>query len=277
MRRSARAIPFLHDLAALGQRYRCGMMCPDTDSALDQWAAALAPARLAGRSVIDPPAPIAVEEGYRLAQAGESLLGTPAGWKIGATSERAMAFLQVEEPIRGRVYAERIWRNGDTADLSGERAAEAEPEIAFRLARPLVAGGDPLACIGAVHAAAEIVRPSHPDPFRLGAGFIVADNAAGLGALIGPEIPLAALAAPDQVAVGISVPGGAATEGRADAVLGNPLAALAWLAQTLGEVPAGAWVLSGAMGPAISLASGATGERQLLLDAGPHGTATLRF
>lgn len=252
------------------------MTCPDTESSLNQWAAALAPARLAGRSVIDPPAVIGLEEGYRLARVGQSLFGTPAGWKIGATSARAMAFLGVTEPIMGQLYAERIWRDGETADLSGERPAEAEPEIAFRLARPLAAGGDPPASIGAVHAAAEIVRPSHPDPFRLGVGFILADNAAGLGALIGPEIPLAALTAPETIGVALSVPGGAATEGRADAVLGNPLAALAWLAQALGQVPAGAWVLSGAMGPAIPLEP-ASGGGRLILDAGNHGTATLRY
>jgi 2-keto-4-pentenoate hydratase len=277
MRRSAWAIPFLHDLAAPWQRYRRAMTDHDTESSLDQWAAALVPARLAGRSVVDPPAAISLAEGYRLAQVGESRLGTPAGWKIGATSARAMAFLGVEEPIIGRLFAERIWHDGDAADLSGDRPAEAEPEIAFRFARPLAAGGDPLASIGAVHAAAEIVRPSHPDPFRLGAGFIVADNAAGLGALIGPEIPVEVLGAPEKVAVVLSVPGGAVSEGRADAVLGNPLNALAWLAQTLGEVPAGAWVLSGGMAPAISLEPGAGGERRLLLDAGPYGTVTLRF
>lgn len=247
-----------------------------TESSLDQWAAALAPARLAGRRVIDPPAPIGLQEGYRLARTGESLLGTPAGWKVGATSARAMAFLGVTEPIMGQLYAERIWHDGDIADLSGECPVEAEPEIAFRLATPLVAGADPLASIGAVHAAAEIVRPSHPDPFRLGVGFIVADNGAGLGALIGPELPLAMLAAPEAIGVALSGPGGAATEGRADAVLGNPLAALVWLAQTLGEVPAGSWVLSGAMGPAIPLVPGEGGGR-LILDAGPYGSAVLRF
>ena len=248
----------------------------DKQTSLDQWASALAPARLAGASVSDPPAAITLAEGYRLARAGESLLGTPAGWKIGATSARAMAFLEVEEPIIGRLYAERIWHGGDMADLFGDRPAEAEPEIAFRLARPLVAGGNPLASIGAVHAAAEIVRPSHPDPFRLGAGFIVADNAAGLGALIGPEIPLAALDDPAALGVGLSVAGGAATAGCAEAVLGNPLKALVWLAKALGEVPAGAWVLSGAMGPAIPLEPVSTGG-PLLLDAGPHGSAVLRF
>ncbi|MFL0670235.1 MAG: 2-keto-4-pentenoate hydratase [Erythrobacter sp.] len=246
------------------------------DDSLDQWAAALASARLMGRTVIDPPGPITLHEGYRLAQAGESLLGTPAGWKIGATSERAMAFLGVTEPIMGRLYAERIWHHGDRAVLAGDRPAEAEPEIAFHLARPLAAGGDPLASIGAAHAAAEIVRPSHPDPFRLGTGFIVADNAAGLGALIGPPIPLAELATPERIAVSLAVDAGKSTTGQADAVLGNPLAALAWLAGKLGSIPAGAWVLSGSMAPAIPLQP-AQGGGVLVLDAGHHGTATLRF
>jgi hypothetical protein len=68
----------------------------------------------------------------------------------------------------------------------------------------------------------------------------------------------------------------AATEGRADAVLGDPLAALAWLAGRLGVIPAGAWVLSGAMARAIPLERGEHGGR-LTLDAGTWGTASLNF
>jgi 2-keto-4-pentenoate hydratase len=271
---SASAIPFLHDPDRAAMAYR-GSMSTARDN-LEAWAAGLAPARLAGGSIADPPAPITLAEGYRLAARGEGLLGTPAGWKIGATSARAMDFLGLEEPIRGRLYAERIWHDGARADLSGDRPAEAEPEIAFRLARDLVAGGDPLGAIGEAFAAAEIVRPSHPDPFRLGAGFIVADNAAGIGALIGPPIPLALLAEPAAITVALSVAGGEACVGRADAVLGNPLDALAWLARHIGTIPAGAWVLSGAMTGAIPLTA-PEGEGLLRLDAGPHGSATLRF
>lgn len=270
------AIPFLHDLPPLRWRYPLGMTLTNDDRSLDQWAAALALARVTGRSLVDPPRPITLEEGYGLAQSGQNLLGTPVGWKIGATSERAMAFLGVKEPIMGRLYAERIWHDGDFADLAGERPAEAEPEIAFHLAKPLVAGAIRWLPIGAVHAAAEIVRPSYPEPFRLGAGFIVADNAAGLGALIGPPIPPDALTAPESIAVSLAVEGGATTDGSGDAVLGNPLAALAWLAQRLDVIPAGAWVLSGAMARAIPLEHGPYGG-QMRLDAGPYGTATLRF
>jgi 2-oxo-3-hexenedioate decarboxylase/2-keto-4-pentenoate hydratase len=243
---------------------------------LMEWSASLGPARLAGATVADPPAPIALATGYRLAKAQARVLGTPAGWKIGATSASAMEFLGVNEPIMGRLYAERVWHDGDRADLKGDRPAEAEPEIAFLLAKSLRAGEDTLDAVGEARAAAEIVRPSHDEPFRLGAGFIVADNAAGLGALIGPPIPLDAMAQPEAIEIALATSGGARCAGTGDAVLGDPTAALSWLATQLGEIPAGSWVLSGAMARAIPL-EGDAGSGRLLLDAGPFGTARLLY
>ncbi len=246
------------------------------DRDLADWAATLVPARLAGGTVALPPRPVSLETGYALAAHGEAGLGTPAGWKIGATNAAAMAFLKLAAPIRGRLFAERLWIDGDLAPLGGDRPAEAEPEIAFRLARDLVAGEPPLAAVGEMRAAAEIVRPSHPQAFELGAGFIVADNAAGLGALLGPVLPLALLDDPRALRVSLAVEGGAATEGTADAVLGNPLAALAWLAEAIGCLPGGSWVLSGSMARAVPLI-GPPGAGLLRLDAGPHGQTVLRF
>ncbi|MEE4155268.1 MAG: hypothetical protein V2I27_14010 [Erythrobacter sp.] len=252
------------------------MHSADTSEVLDAWGQALGPQRLVGGSVDEPPEPITLEMGYLLAEKGRAVLGTPAGWKIGATSERAMAFLAVREPIIGRVYAERLWRDGDRADLSGDRVAEAEPEIAFRLERPLASGAPVLGAIGEVRAAAEIVRPSHANAFALGAGFIVADNAAGVGALIGPSLPIELLQTPETLCVSLKNERGDTCEGSADEVLGNPLEALAWLAQHLGEIPAGSWVLSGAMARAIPL-SAQPGMGQLVLDAGEFGTARLGY
>lgn len=241
------------------------------DEALRRWGNDLAAARLRGGTLRDPPGPIALADGYRLADAAAPGLGTPAGWKIGATSSGAMAFLKIDEPIRGRLFAERIWRDGAQVDLSGDRAAEAEPEIALWLARDCPAGGDPLAAVGAACFAAEIVRPSHSKPFELGAGFIVADNAAGLGALLGPPLDPAALAHPAALTLTLSTGDGEKTTGTADAVLGGPLGSLQWLAGGIGIVPAGSWILTGAMARAIPVAEGQT----LLLDAGPHGRASL--
>lgn len=239
--------------------------------ALARWGKPLAAVRLAGGTMPDPPGPITLPVGYALADRVAPGLGRMAGWKIGATSEGGMAFLGVAEPIRGRLFAERVWRNGGRADLAGDRPAEAEPEVALVMARDLVAGGDPRAAIGAVHAAAEIVRPSHGAPFRLGVGFIVADNAAGLGVLLGPALPMAVLDAPEQLSIGLRGTDGAETRGTADAVMGNPLEALAWLARVLGVVPAGSLVMTGAMARAVPIA----GNGLLVLEAGAHGTATL--
>lgn len=249
-----------------------GARTPPMEQALIDWGAALAPARLAGGTVPDPPHPLTLEQGYAVAARQEAELGTPAGWKIGATSAGAMAFLRIGEPIRGRLFAERLWHHGSTAPLAGDRPAEAEPEVAFLLARDLLAGQDPRAAIAELRAAAEIVRPSHSRAFELGAGFIVADNAAGLGALLGPPLPPSLLDTPAALCIALQA-GDARTEGSADAVLGNPLEALAWLARTLGRVPAGSWVLSGAMARAVPLPP----SGQLFLDAGPHGRAALRL
>jgi 2-keto-4-pentenoate hydratase len=60
-------------------------------------------------------------------------------------------------------------------------------------------------------------------------------------------------------------------------VLGNPLAALAWLASALGGLAAGQWVLTGAMARAIPVPPGS----RLILsggpDVGPRGTACASF
>jgi len=252
---------------ARGDKLRqAGRMTDD----LDRWADTLAPARLAGGTLADPPEAFALATAYRLQDRAAPALGTPAGWKVGATSSGAMAFLGISEPISGRLFGERLWRDGDQVDLGGDRDAEAEPEIAFHLAHSLAAGGNLLAAVGGMFAAAEIVRPSHPRPFALGAAFIVADNAAGLGALIGPELPLALLNDPASLAVTLSV-GDATTRGTADAVLGNPLNALAWLAGAVGTIPAGSWVLTGSMAKAIAVPPGS----RLRLDTGVFGTASL--
>jgi 2-keto-4-pentenoate hydratase len=240
---------------------------------IERWGALLAAARLSGRTLPDPPRRLTLDEGYALADRAAPALGTPVGWKVGATSAGAMAFLGVAEPIRGRLFAERIWRDGARVALPGDRPPEAEPEVALRLARPLAPGADPRAAIGEAWLAAEIVRPSHDRPFELGPGFVVADNAAGLGALLGPALPPAALERPTEIRVRLTVEGGAETEGGADAVLGDPLRALAWLASSLGGLPAGALVLTGAIARAIPLPLGA----RLIIDGRARGAASAVF
>jgi 2-keto-4-pentenoate hydratase len=201
---------------------------------------------------------VTLEEGYALAEEVAARLGEVVGWKVGATSAGAQAFLQVAEPIYGRVFAGGVMASGAVA-APGERAAEAEPEIVFELTRD-PDPADPAAAIGRALVGLEVVRPSRDDAFALGAGFIVADNAAHVGLVLGPELPPGALNEPAGLRVALERNGEAAGKGDAAAVLGDPVQALAWLvrkrAGTERPVRAGDLVATGAMCRAAPLAIG---------------------
>lgn len=237
----------------------------------DDYSHELARARLAGTQVSPPSHRLSLADGYALQARAAAWLGTPAGWKVGATSVAAMRFLGVAEPIRGRLYHERMFADGGVIDLGDDLMAE--PEILLVLGRDLGPGEDPLPAVARAAFAAEIVRPTRADAFEQGPGFIVADNAAGLGVLVGPVLPLAALGDPAAIHALLAVVGGDRSQGSADAVLGDPLRALAWLARATGGLPAGSAVMTGAMARAVAVPRGAT----LTLDCGAFGRASARF
>ena len=236
----------------------------DADALADRLAAA----RRTGGMVADFP-PLALADGYAVAARLALRLGEVIGWKIGATSAGAQAFLKVAAPIRGRMFAGGVWRDGATVTLPGTRALEVEPEIVFELG----AGLAPVAAWFGV----EIVRPSFADAFALGAGAIVADNAAHCGLLLGPPLPLAALDDPAALSARLLIDGELAASGSADAVLGDPRRALAALrTQLAGDARGlrpGDLVASGAMGRAAAIRAG----QSLTLDAAGFGTAACRF
>ena len=221
-------------------------------------ADSLAAARQSG-GMVPPPAPLSLAAGYAVAAALYPRLGTPAGWKVGATSAAAQAFLQVAEPIRGRLYAERIWRAGDVP-FAGTRPVEAEPEIVLRAGPDLTPD--------AAWFGIELNRSSYAEPFAHGAGAIVADNAASVGLLLGPAIPLAALAEPAALAAAILADGIEIARGSADAVLGDPRRAYDWLRGCINLYP-GDLVATGAMGRSALAARGVV----LTLACGGYGEA----
>lgn len=227
---------------------------------IEDIAQRLADARIGGLAIDIPR--LDMTTGYAIQFALSLKLGTQLGWKLGATSAGAMAFLKVDAPIRGRVFT--LLRDGDTASFFGPQPIEAEPEVLLEL-------GDDLRP-RATYLGAELNRPSLADPFGRGAGAIVADNAASLALLIGPEIPLATLEAPESLTATLSA-AGACTSGNAAAVLGNPLAAMEELRRQLegdtrGLRP-GDIIATGAMARAIPLPPGST----LTLDGGGWGQA----
>lgn len=198
---------------------------------------AIVAARQRGEALAEAPS-IQLHQGYEIAEAVAARLGTIAGWKVGATNPAGQASLGIEEPIRGRIYQENIRQSPAALSPTGGRPCEIEPEIVIEVA----AGGRPARAWPAL----EIVRPSRDDAMSLGAGFIVADNAAHVALVIGPEIPLAALACPHDIRVELMRNSDKAGAGSADAVLGDPRRSVEWLAGK-GLIGAGDLVATGAI------------------------------
>jgi 2-keto-4-pentenoate hydratase len=212
---------------------------------MTDYAKALAAARRSGDVAPEPPAGLDLAGGYALADAAFGARAL-SGWKVGATNAGAQAFLKIDAPIRGRIFDDGIWMPGNVG-VPGARDAEAEPEIVLR-AGP---HGRPVAAYLGI----EVVRPSRDDALTLGAPFIVADNAAHCGLVLGPEIPLAALDRPDDIAVTLFRNGVETGAGTAAAVLGDPRCAYDWLAGMVDLKP-GQFVATGAITRAARFAVG---------------------
>ena len=219
---------------------------------MSDWARRFAGARLSGGTV-DGVGPLTLDQGYAIADAAAPLLGITKGWKVGATNADGQAFLQIDEPICGRIFGP-IAFSGEKLALRGARPAEAEPEILLRLATGSEPSEEPPR-IAAAHLGLEINRPSHDDAFGRGAGFIVADNAAHVALIVGPIIDLACLDHPGSIAVKLIRNGIEEASGDASAVLGTPLAAVRWLASRR-SLRAGDWVATGAITKSCEFACG---------------------
>lgn len=218
----------------------------------------IAEARRCGAALAHAPPPLTLAQGYAVADEVLALLGAQAGWKVGATNAAAMAALGIDAPIRGRVLARGVLASGTIFAPPGLRPVEIEPEII------LSADG------GRAWLGLEIVRPSRDDALALGAGFIVADNAAHVALVIGPELALAALDNPAALGVRLAVNGVERHAGNADAVLGDPRRALAWLRGAI-DLGADEIVATGAITRAVVAGPGT----RVVADFGRWGSVSI--
>jgi 2-keto-4-pentenoate hydratase len=88
----------------------------------------------------------------------------------------------------------------------------------------------------------------------------IADNASGLGAVLGAEVDPATVGPPAELSVSLGRDGEVLEQGVGTAVLGDPAAAVAWLANQLAEfgeaLPAGQPILSGSFTAAVDALPG---------------------
>ncbi|GFE13197.1 2-keto-4-pentenoate hydratase [Streptomyces glebosus] len=187
-----------------------------------------------------------------------------SGHKIGLTSAAIQQQLGVREPDFGHLFAD-MEIVGRTISTERFIAPRAEPELAFVLGRelhgPHVTTREAAAAVCLVLPALEIIDSRIAD-WRIGLPDTVADNASCGAYVLGTTgVPLDRL---DLNRLGCVLRAGAeiAETGSASAVLGNPLAGLAWLANTLGRhgtsLQPGQVILSGSMTAAVDLAPGTT-------------------
>ncbi len=191
-----------------------------------------------------PLRPTTRDDGYAIQAHLESLSGRPPfGWKIAATSEGGQRHIGVDGPLAGRLLAERVLSPGETPSLNGNHMAVAEPEFAFRMGRALGPREKPydrdevLAAVEALHLAIELPSSRFSDFAKVGAAQLIADNACAHQFLLGSDVGnIWRDLDLSQHPVTCRADGKVEHEGSGGAVLGDPRAALTWLANELSSL-----------------------------------------
>ncbi len=185
------------------------------------------------------------------------------GHKVGLASFAMQRQLKVDQPDFGHLTDDMVYLEHDVVPTERFLQPRIEPEIAFVLRRPLsgpgVGVGEALAAVDFVLPAMEIIDSRIRD-WKIGLLDTIADNASSGGIVLG-STPVAV----DSVDLRLSGcvmtrNGEVATTGAGGAVLGSPISALVWLANTLGRLgvtlEAGHVILPGSQTPAVTVVPG---------------------
>lgn len=196
----------------------------------------------------------------RVEQDGEKIVGK----KIGVTSAAVQEMLGVFQPDFGFLTDAMEYPDGADIRIAGNLIApRAEGEIAFRLKQDLAGPGvseqDVLDATATIMPCFEIVDSRIQD-WQIKIQDTVADNAScGVYVLGKNEVDPRDFDLPN-LKMTIHKNGEFNAEGMGSAVQGNPLTAVAWLANTLGQfgIPfkAGEVILSGSLAPLIPVVAG---------------------
>jgi 2-keto-4-pentenoate hydratase len=178
--------------------------------------------------------------------------GTLVAHKIGLTSEPMQTLLGVDEPDFGYILDDMVLSNGAAVAANRFCAPRVEPEVAFLLREPLRGPGvtveDVRAATQAVAVALEIVD-SRIANWQLTLPDTVADNASSGAVVIGDWVPYHDGLDLACARASLWLNGTEIDTGMGSAVMGDPAAAVAWLANALSpfgtEILPGHFVMSG--------------------------------
>lgn len=184
--------------------------------------------------------------------------GVVVGHKIGLTSEPMQKLLGVDEPDFGYILNSMVVPDGAIISAADFCAPRVEPEVAFLLHSPLRGPGvtvaDVLAATKALAPALEIVDSRIAD-WKVTLEDTIADNASSAAVVLGPWMALADSPDPVDMVAALEVNGTTVDTGTGRAVMGDPAAAIAWLANSLAAfditIEAGQFVMSGSFTSAV--------------------------
>ena len=176
--------------------------------------------------------PVDAAEGYAIQAAFRTLCDDEvAGYKIGATSERAQQFLDTDRPFAVHLLRSKVFLSPGKLPAGAFPFILLEPEVAFRLGAPLPPREAPYeaaevaAAAESLHPAFEIVTSALENWSQQGAPSLIADNGVHGALVLGPgttdwqdlDLPMRKIV----------------SEGRGANALGSPLLAMTWLANHL--------------------------------------------
>lgn len=235
-----------------------------------EWAGALLEAGRTRRPIdplteTDPN--LTVDDAYRIQQEYVKLLmgseGKVVGYKLGLTSRPMQEMMGVDQPDYGPVLSNMVFDDGAEVALSDYIQPRVEAEIALVLEAPLRGPGisalQAARAVGGAVAAIEMVDSRITD-WRIKLVDTISDLASSAATILGSR--LVPLAGWDVRLCGMVVMknGITADSGAGAAALGNPLVALAWLANTLAPydvtLEPGWFVMTGALHRAFPVAPG---------------------
>ncbi len=183
------------------------------------------------------------------------------GWKVAQTSEGTRRQFGFPEPIFGCLMEEGLRRSGHSYGRDELIRPGCEPEVCVRLGAPLSGGADAAAArraIDALHPAFEVIELR--GDIAAQKGLAIADNVAQKGVVLGGPVPLADGLDLAAMECRVLMNGGEAARGRGDAVLGDPVNSVVWLARKLAEfglsLRAGDLIMTGSITRMFPLAPG---------------------
>lgn len=185
------------------------------------------------------------------------------GKKVGATSKAVQAMLDVAQPDFGLLLDSMVFSDGEAVPMSRLIQPKAEGEIAFLLKHDLLGpgltGADILRATEGVLPCMEIVDSRIAD-WKIGIIDTVADNASCGVLVLGDRLVDPRKLDLSLAGLVMERNGDVSVTGAGAAVLGSPVNAMCWLANTLGALgiplKAGEIILSGSLVPLVAVQPG---------------------